>query len=196
VKLSNIFKTWLHALHEILFQQLMKELPSGEKNKLCMPMAFSTFTNCRVIMDCTEMTTIHPKNMTRQRATYSAYKYRNTLKALIGVAPNAVVTFASKLYPGPVSDKKRSGILSALNAGDLVLADKGFLVAHILPHGVSLNLPPFLTTPQFTPEEAVRTRTIAKARINVERAINRIKLHSTRSCVNWAFFGSRVPKKA
>jgi hypothetical protein len=33
VKLSNIFKTWLHALHEILFQQL----PSGEKNKLCMP---------------------------------------------------------------------------------------------------------------------------------------------------------------
>jgi hypothetical protein len=47
VKLSNIFKTWLHALHEILFQQLMKELPSGEKNKLCMPMAFSTFTNSR-----------------------------------------------------------------------------------------------------------------------------------------------------
>jgi hypothetical protein len=138
-------------------------------------------------MDCTEMTTIHPKNMTRQRATYSAYKHRNTLKALIGVAPNGVVTFASKLYPGSVSDKKiteHSGILSALNAGDLVLADKGFLVADILLHGVSLNLPPFLTTPQFTPEEAVRTRTIANARINVEQAINRIKLYKILSSLS------------
>jgi hypothetical protein len=92
-----------------------------------------------------------------------------------------------ELYPGSVSDKKiteHSGILSALNAGDLVLADKGFLVADILLHGVSLNLPPFLTTPQFTPEEAVRTRTIANTRINVERAINRIKLYKILSILS------------
>ncbi|KAJ3655790.1 hypothetical protein Zmor_014903 [Zophobas morio] len=59
--------------------------------------------------------------------------------------------------------------------GDMILADKGFLIKDILPAGVDLNLPPFLTTAQFTPEQAVQTRTIARARIHVERAIRRIK---------------------
>lgn len=45
----------------------------------------------------------------------------------------------------------------------------------MLPQGVSLNVPPFLTTAQFTSEQVVRTRTIARARIHVERAIKRIK---------------------
>lgn len=45
----------------------------------------------------------------------------------------------------------------------------------MLPAGVNLNIPPFLTTPQFTPEQVVMTRTIAKARIHVERAIRRLK---------------------
>ena len=57
----------------------------------------------------------------------------------------------------------------------MILADKGFLIKDILPAGVDLNLPPFLTTAQFTPEQAVQTRTIARARIHVERAIRRIK---------------------
>ena len=178
---SNIFKTWLYALHEILFEQLMKDIPSRNKNKMCMPTSFSSFTNCKVIIDCTDLSTIHPKNMERQRATYSSYKHRNTLKGLIGVAPNGVVTFACKLYPGSTSDKKiteHCGITKKLSAGDLVLADKGFLISDVLPDGVSLNLPPFLTTPQFTPAQVVRTRTIAKARIHVERAIRRIKSYT------------------
>lgn len=177
---SNVFKTWLFALHEILFVQLMKKCPSRNKNKTCMPSCFSTFTNCRMILDCTEMCTFHSKSMEKQRATYSSYKHRNTLKGLVGVASNGVITFVSRLYPGSVSDKKITadcGVLKKFVPGDLIIADKGFLIAELLPPGVTVNLPPFLCTPQFTPEQAIMTRTIARARIHVERAINRIKLY-------------------
>nr|CAH7749502.1 unnamed protein product [Callosobruchus chinensis] len=156
----------------------MSEIPSRNKNKLCMPTCFNNFTNCRVILDCTEIHCIQPKNMEKQRATYSSYKHRNTLKALIGAAPNGVITYASNLYPGSVSDKKivpHSGILDQLKAGDLVIADKGFLIKDMLPQGVHLNIPPFLSTPQFTSEQVVQTRTIARARIHIERAIRCIK---------------------
>jgi hypothetical protein len=110
--------------------------------------------------------------------TYSSYKHNNTWKALIGVAPNGVVTFVSNLYPGSTSDKKiveDSEILKLLEPGDLILGDKGFILKDILPTGISLNIPPFLTTPQFTSEQVERTESIARARIHVERAINRMK---------------------
>ncbi|VEN35545.1 unnamed protein product [Callosobruchus maculatus] len=175
---ANIFFTWLYALHEVLFKKFMDKIPSRNKNKLCMPTCFNNFTNCRIILDCTEIYCIQPKNMEKQRATYSSYKHRNTLKVLVGVAPNGVITYASELYPGSVSDKKivrHCGILDQLEAGDLIIADKGFLIKDMLPQGVHLNIPPFLSTPQFTPEQVIQTRTIARARIHIERAIRRIK---------------------
>ena len=58
----------------------------------------------------------------------------NTFKALVGVAPNAVITFVSELYPGSISDKEilqRSGFLNQLSTGDLILAGKGFLIESI-----------------------------------------------------------------
>jgi len=119
--------------------------------------------------------------MNIQRDTYSNYKHRNTWKILLGISPNGVVTFVSSLFPGSTSDKiitLKSGLLDQLVPGDLILADKGFLIRDILPPGVSLNLPPFLDTPQFTPEQVVQTEAIAKARIHVERAIQRIKCYS------------------
>ncbi|KAJ3661671.1 hypothetical protein Zmor_006058 [Zophobas morio] len=176
--IANIVSTWIHALHETLFCQLMKEIPSRQKNRLCLPGCFSVFSNCRIVLDCTEVKYIKPKSLATQKMTYSAYKRQNTVKGLVGVAPNGVITFVRELYPGSTSDKKivaDCGILGKLQVGDMILADKGFLIKDILPAGVDLNLPPFLTTAQFTPEQAVQTRTIARARIHVERAIRRIK---------------------
>lgn len=65
--------------------------------------------------------------------------------------------------------------MSSFKAGDLILADNGFLISDILPAGISVNIPPFLMKSQFSPEEARQTVVIAKARIHVERAISRIK---------------------
>ncbi|XP_057666779.1 uncharacterized protein LOC130900284 [Diorhabda carinulata] len=168
------------ALHEILFKQFMSEIPDRSKNQLCLPNCFSSFTNCRIIIDCTEVyTCINRQSMSSQKLTYSSYKHRNTCKGLVGVAPNGVATFLSCLYPGSTSDKKivkDCGILNQLKPGDLVLADKGFLIKDLMPPGVHINILPFLTTPQFTTEQVHQTECIARARIHVERAIRRMKV--------------------
>lgn len=179
--ITNMFITWIHILYENIFLKFMTKIPSKNKNKLCLPSSFSTFTNCRIILDCTEIKTDTTRvSISTQKATYSNYKHYHTLKALIGVAPNGVVTFVSNFFPGSTSDKiitLQSGICSQLKPGDLVLADKGFLIQDILPKNIFLNIPPFLDTPQFTPEQVLLTETITKARIQVERAIQRIKCY-------------------
>ena len=58
-----------------------------------------------------------------------------------------------------------------MKPGDLILADIGFLITDIVPQGAAVNLPPFLLTPQFTPEETQQCIMIARIRIQVERAI-------------------------
>lgn len=98
---------------------------------------------------------------------------------MIGIAPNATITYVSDLFPGSSSDKaitKNSGILTHMMAGDLILCDKGFLISDLCtPLGVNVNIPPFLTTAQFSKEQVLETRQIARARIHVERAISRLK---------------------
>ena len=69
------------------------------------------------------------------------------------------------------------GILDLLEPNNSVMADKGFNIDDLLcSKGVKLNLPPYLLNrAQFSPEEVKETKTIAKVRIHVERAIRRIK---------------------
>ena len=85
----------------------------------------------------------------------------------------------SELWGGRVSDKqitKESGVLSLLDPGDNVMADRGFDIESIMPTGVSLNIPPFLGgREQLTAEQTEETMTIASVRIHVERAIGRVK---------------------
>ena len=177
---SNVTLTWIHALHEILFEGMLsgRGIPSVRKNRASLPSCFASFSSCRIILDCTKVQCAIPGSMEHQNATYSHYKQRNTFKGLVGVAPNGVITFMSALYPGSTSDKevvRHSKVLDHMEPGDLVLADKGFLIHDLMPSGVALNLPPFLTTAQFTRAQAELTVTIARARIHVERAIQRIK---------------------
>lgn len=48
---------------------------------------------------------------------------------------------------------QQSGLLNHLTAGDMILADKGFLIQDIVPHGVCVNIPPFLNNETFTESE-------------------------------------------
>lgn len=122
------------------------------------------------------------KCLVLQSGTYSTYKSANTFKALIGVAPNGLLTFASELFMGSLSDREiviRSGFLDLNFApGDTVMADKGFKIKDLLQEkGVGLNLPPFLTQKQFQEDDVQRTQEIASLRIHVERRIQRIKCY-------------------
>jgi hypothetical protein len=185
---SNIFLTYIHAIHEILFEQLMSDIPSRSKNKMCLPNCFSSFTECRLVLDCTEIfTVVSRKSMAVQKQTYSAYKHHHTFKGLVGVAPNGVVTYVSDLYAGATSDKKivqDCGVLDKLQTGDLILADKGFLIQDILPPGVNLNIPPFLRTPQFTRAQVRQTQSIARGTSDLQNKIVSYIEQSARNAVS------------
>ena len=170
VTISNVVTTFVHVLHNILFDDLMTTIPSREKNKLCSPSSFSMFTSCRIVIDCTDIEIAAPSLMSQQNATYSNYQGMNSFKVIVGVAPNAVITYVSKLYPGSISDKeivKQSGLMNHMASGDLIFADKGFLIQDIVPEGVSVNIPPFLQNGKFTSSEIRATTNIAKCRIHI-----------------------------
>lgn len=176
--ISNIVTTFIHVLHAVLFDDIMTTIPSRDKNSLCAPSSFSQYTSCRIVIDCTDLEIATPKLMSLQNATYSSYRGMNSFKVIVGVAPNAVITYISKLYPGSISDKEivhKSSLLNHMVTGDLILADKGFLIQDIVPKGVSVNIPPFLENGKFTESEAKATKNIAKCRIHVERANARLK---------------------
>ena len=173
--ISNIVITFLHVLHRLLFEDLMTTIPSRNKNKLCSPSSFSQYSSCRIIIDCTDIEVAMPSLMSQQNATYSSYR---GIKVLTGVALNGVLTCVSNLYPGSISDKsfvQQSGLLNHFVAGDLILADKGFLIQDIVPNGVSVNIPPFLEHGIFTESEAKVTKSTARCHILVERANARLK---------------------
>ena len=141
-------------------------------------------------MDCTEVDIAKLYEFDSKSWTYSHYKHRNTFKGLVGVSPNGAITFVSKLYPGSCSDKEivqHALVLEKMSPGDIVLADNGFLIQDLMPPGVSLNLPPFRA--HFTPIQGKMTVRIARARIHVEHAIQRLKIFSILSHVHHQYHG-------
>ena len=138
--ISNIVITFTHVLHEI---------------EISAP-SFRQFESCWIVIVCTDIEVAGPSLMSQENALYSSYRRINSFKVIIGVAPNGVITYVSWLYPGSISDKtivQQSGLLNHLTAGDMILADKGFLIQDIVPHGVCVNIPPFLNNETFTESE-------------------------------------------
>lgn len=146
-----------------------------------MPSSFrELYPSTRVIIDCTEIYAQTPSSLLLQSQLYSTYKSSTTLKGLIGIAPHGAVTFVSSLYTGSISDKEifqRSGLLDLLEVNDSVMADKGFNIGDLLAvKQVALNVPPFRRgQTQLSEQEVTETRSIAKLRVHVERAIRRLK---------------------
>ena len=81
---------------------------------------------------------------------------------------------------GVISDKhitQTSGFLEFLEEGDMVMADKGFLIEDMVKErGCTLLIPNFLSNKgQFSSEESSENQVIANLRVHVERAIRRIR---------------------
>ena len=140
--------------------------PSKEQIKFYMPPVFKSFYPDLVsIIDCTELQMESPSSLDKKSLCYSSYKSRPTMKALIGITPNGVVLFCSELYCGSISDNaivNKSGFLTHINRGDLVMADKGFTIQDELASVGALTLPHFLKgKKQFTKQESDHNKKIA-----------------------------------
>ena len=158
---------------------------------LPLPKCFNNnlLRNVRIILDGTECKIEGSRNYEEQGNTYSSYKSHTTCKLLIGVSPHGSLMFVSSAFEGSISDKQiciQSKVAEPLLPGDVVLADRGFLIEDLLiPKGAKLVIPPFKHGKDvFGIEEESQARLIARARIPIEQFNERMK--------NWNFFGNRV----
>ncbi|XP_012562119.2 uncharacterized protein LOC105847239 [Hydra vulgaris] len=178
---SNTITTFIRIIANILGQAIIVWLPS-EVIKKNLPQSFvkAKHHKCRVILDCFEIFIERPKSLYNQAVTWSDYKHHNTVKVLIGIAPNGYITFLSKCYGGRASDKfitSDSGFYDLLERDDEVMADRGFQIREeLLFRYCSLSVPPGARVKsQMTASECKKTTDVANLRIHIERAINRIK---------------------
>ena len=177
---SMIFSTWVKLLSTLIGNAsivwlqrdtIYQNLPDVFKGK---------HAKTRCIIDCSEVYIERPKSLDDQAATWSDYKQHNTLKFLIGISPSGYVTFLSDCYGGRTSDRhicRDSNFYNLLEAGDVIMADRGFQIREDLLHYYcSLSIPPGARVKsQFTTTECGKTKEVANLRIHVERAINRLK---------------------
>lgn len=171
-------------MYEVLKPQL--KWPTRRQVRRHMPRAFKKyFPKTRVVIDCTEFFIQKPRSPTAQHATYSSYKSHNTYKSLVGITPSGAFSFISDLWGGNTSDRhitKMSGLLDLIEPGDEIMADRGFTIRDLLlTRMATLNIPPFTRKctwgkgRRLTAAEVQKTRMIARLRIHVERAIQRLK---------------------
>lgn len=179
-EVSQIFATWIDRLCYCLGQ--LSFLTDRETMKENLPKCFKPdYEDVYLIIDCTEIFIEKSSQIIQQSCTWSEYKGHNTGKGLIALSPLLLPVFVSDIFPGSKSDEqivKDSGILSPAQVGDRWLADKGFMVQHILDgYGVIVETPEKLSKKkQFTEEQDMHNRKNSQVRVHVERAIRRVKV--------------------
>lgn len=179
---SNVFRKTLGILSIALKDWVF--MPSREIIKLSLPVPFKEdYPNCTLIIDCTEIRTEAPSNPDCQHMLYSHYKGGYTLKVLIGIIPNGMISFISKVYGGRHTDlfiTQDSGFLQLVKPGDLTLSDKGFptIRTTVEGRGAVLLMPPFNSSGgQLSVDDMEKTYKIASVCIHVERVIQRLKIY-------------------
>lgn len=156
--------------------------PTKGEIKKSIPHCFRDNCEVRVVLDCTEVEIEKSHCLACRLFTYSYYKGRHTVKVLIGVSLAGLITFVSQGFGGRASDKacvERFLVLGRLQPFiDDVMVDKGFHVdAECNKLGLGVVQPPFLRQQQqFSFADAMKTVSVAQARVHVERAIQRIKV--------------------
>lgn len=153
-------------------EQLHKNIPS------CFREAFGN--RVTVIIDCFEVFTETPSKVINASQCWSNYKHHETIKFLIGITPQGTISYISQAWGGKTSDKyltENCNFFSLILPGDVILADRGFLVEDsVKTLGAELKIPAFTKGKnQLHPLDIEKTRNIATVRIHVERMIGLLK---------------------
>nr|XP_029733097.1 uncharacterized protein LOC109428591 [Aedes albopictus] len=176
---AEYFSYTVQVLAEVL--GTMVYMPSQQEIKKNIPHCFKgKFEKVRCILDCTEMSIASPNCLNCRIACYSNYKHKRTVKFLLGVTPAGLISFCSRGYSGKSSDKyifiKENFIDKLEKHHDEIMVDKGFAIEkECAENGIRLHIPPFLREDRLRAEDAILNESIAKARVHVERAIERVK---------------------
>ena len=146
-QVSTIILTWIQLLYKQFGTIRNLMFSTRDKVRQRLPKCFKKYKNIRCIIDCTEVHVQSPGNFEAQGNQYYSYKGHTTYKFLVAIAPNGAILFVSDAYEGSISDKEIvcvSDFLDFLNPGDVVMADRGFLIKELLnERHVKLIIPPF-----------------------------------------------------
>ncbi|XP_077354673.1 uncharacterized protein LOC144002881 [Festucalex cinctus] len=177
---SRIFEKWIEIL-DVRLRHIVR-WPNREDLRKTMPLTFQeAFGNkVAIIIDCFEVFVERPSSLAARAMTWSNYKHHNTVKFLVGIAPQGVITFVSDAWGGRSSDKhitENCSILKNILPGDVVLADRGFTIEDSVSlYCAELNIPAFTKgKTQLSPSEVRNSRKIAAVRIHVERVIGLVR---------------------
>ncbi|XP_062336453.1 uncharacterized protein si:dkey-56d12.4 [Osmerus eperlanus] len=178
-QVSKITSVW----YDIMEEKMRSYIPwlPRETIQATMPQCFKEhYQTTTCVIDCSETPLQKPHNLDSRGESYSHYYGQNTIKYLVAIAPSGLIMFVSAAYGGRCSDKfitSNSGFLEYLRPGDVVMADRGFVISDLLhERKVKLILPAFTKKGMpLSEEDTTNTRRIANVRVHVERVIRRIK---------------------
>lgn len=177
---SRVFTNVINILNDILVPVCVL-WPEREHVETSMPMCFrKSFKHCISIVDCFEIFMDKPKDLKARAQTYSQYKSHNTMKYLISITPQGVISFISNGWGGRTTDAHitaNSGFLDHLLPGDVILADRGFTIQNQVGlYCAKVETPAFTRgKKQLGAVELEDSRRLAAVRIHVERVIGQAR---------------------
>ncbi|XP_047041908.1 uncharacterized protein LOC124645958 [Helicoverpa zea] len=180
-EVSNVIITWINFVNDLW--SLINIWPSRELVNFYMPNSFKTnYPSTRIIIDGTEIPIQKPSQPDAQKASFSQYKHKNTLKFLVGSSPGGLFTYCSGAYAGSTSDRQiveRSSLFEKCEPGDSIMADRGFNVQDLFASkGVGINIPTFLKGKSQIPGVLLKQdQKLASQRVHIERLIGLSKTY-------------------
>lgn len=187
---TRYISKWIDVMYVRLATNLMV-WPNRDELLLTMPMIFRQhFRRCVVIIDCFEVGCQRFTDLLDRCSTYSNYKSRATVKFLIGITPQGTISYISQGYGGRSSDvyitedskhiavvASDENLIKNLLPGDVVLADRGFLISEpVALMMAELVTPAFKgSRSQLSQIEIEKSRRVSNVRIHVERVIGQLR---------------------
>ncbi len=178
----SIFITWIRFMS--LQWKEVDIWPERETVRTFSPSDFQAkFPETRAVFVGFEFPVKKAKAPAAQQVTFSTYKNRNTAKMIVGVTPGGMCSYLSDAYGGATSDRQiieRSDLMTKVDPGDSLMADKGFDVQDIFaPFDVTVNIPTFFKKiNRMSGKTVLRDRKIASKRVHVERMIGSAKTYT------------------